>query len=114
METETVTVAEAASIPVGTYRCVDAAGRKVLVAHLEDGFHAVENRCTHAGRAFDGTPLLKGGQIQCPLHGARFDLRTGAAKSAPAFIRLPVYPVRVEDGLVKVTVPRKPPPLFPI
>jgi 3-phenylpropionate/trans-cinnamate dioxygenase ferredoxin subunit len=105
-------VAKTDEVPVGTYRCFDVDGRKILVAHLDDGFHAVENRCTHAGQSFDGSPLLKGGLIVCPLHGARFDLRTGAPRTAPAFLKLPVYPVRVADGSIAVKVPKRPPPLF--
>jgi 3-phenylpropionate/trans-cinnamate dioxygenase ferredoxin subunit len=103
-------VAPAADIPVGSAKCLDINGRSVLVAHLPDGFHAVENRCSHAASPLDCRRILKGGQVLCPLHGARFDLRTGAAKTAPAFRPIPVYAVRVSDGTVEVAVPAKPAP----
>ena len=41
----------------------------------------------------------------CPRHGARFDIRTGRALSLPAYEPVATFPVRVEDGVVKVTVP---------
>ena len=104
MQVEYTIVADATDIPLGSYKCLIIGGRSVLLAHLAGGFAAVENRCSHAGSAFAG-PILKGGQIACPVHGARFDLRTGVPKSAPAFLNIPVFPVRVENGKVAIAVP---------
>ncbi len=112
MNAEFTLVAKAEEIPPGTCRCFDVQGRKVLIAHLDDGFRAVENRCSHAASPLDPSRILKGGQILCPLHGARFDLRTGAAKAAPAFRPIATYQVRIVDGNLEVAVPPKPAPLF--
>ena len=64
-------------------------------------FYAVEDVCTH-----DGGPLgegkLDGCELICPRHGARFDVRTGAATRMPAIEPAPTYAVRVEDGDVLV------------
>jgi nitrite reductase/ring-hydroxylating ferredoxin subunit len=49
--------------------------------------------------------IYHGRQIACPIHGARFDLKTGAAKSPPAFTSLMVFPVRVADGRIEVGIP---------
>jgi 3-phenylpropionate/trans-cinnamate dioxygenase ferredoxin subunit len=111
MEIQFIVIGRAEEIPVGTTKCLDILGRGLLVAHLEDGFYAVENRCSHAASPLDGRRVLKGGQIMCPLHGARFDLRTGAAKTAPAFRGIPTYPARIVDGQIEVAVP---PRLAPI
>ena len=94
-------------IPHGACKPVEVNGRDLLIARLPDGFHAVENRCSHAASPLDPSRILKGGQILCPLHGARFDLRTGAAKTAPAFRPITVYPVRIADGWVEVAAPPK-------
>ncbi len=40
----------------------------------------------------------------CPRHGANFDLRSGRALTLPAYEPVSVYPVRVEDGMIKVEV----------
>src|SRR5437588_207840 len=92
METQFTVIGRVEDIPRGTAKCLDVLGRGLLVAHLDDGFHAIENRCSHAASQLDGTRILKGGQVMCPLHGARFDIRTGAAKTAPAFRGIPTYP----------------------
>jgi len=99
--------ARAEDIPPGTCKPVDVNGRSVLIAHLPDGFRAVENRCSHAASPLDASRILRGGQVLCPLHGARFDLKTGAAKTAPAFRPIAVYQIRVIDGWVQVAVPPK-------
>ena len=43
---------------------------------------------------------LHGFEIECPRHGARFDVRTGAARCAPAYEPTAVFPVKVEDGAI--------------
>ena len=92
------------SLPAGAYKSFDVNGRKILVAHLADRFTAVENRCSHAGSTFAG-PIIRGNQIACPIHGARFDLVTGAPKCAPAFHDIAVFPVRIVQGRIEVAVP---------
>ena len=47
--------------------------------------------------------------IQCPRHGARFDVRTGAVLSMPAIVPIRTYPVREQDGRVQVGLPRTAP-----
>jgi 3-phenylpropionate/trans-cinnamate dioxygenase ferredoxin subunit len=111
MDIEFAPAARVEDIPPGTCKCLEVNGRSILLAHLPDGFHAVEDRCSHAASPLDGSRILKGGQVLCPLHGARFDLRTGAAKTAPAFRPIAVYKVRVVDGRVEVAAPPKPVPL---
>jgi 3-phenylpropionate/trans-cinnamate dioxygenase ferredoxin subunit len=88
-------------IPPGEKRVVDVDGILVVVANLGGQFHAIEDVCTH-----DGGPLgegrLENGQIICPRHGARFDVRTGAALTLPAFEPAPIHEVRVINGDVLV------------
>jgi 3-phenylpropionate/trans-cinnamate dioxygenase ferredoxin component len=61
----------------------------------EGEFFATDNRCTHA-EALMSEGYLEDGCIECPLHQARFDIRTGAALCAPATEPLRTYPVKRE------------------
>ncbi len=54
----------------------------------------VEDRCSHDGAPLGDSPV-EGGEIECPRHGARFDLRSGEVRRAPAFAPLLVYPTRI-------------------
>ncbi len=71
---------------------------------LPDGFYAIEDICTH-----DGGPLAEGEidehQVICPRHGARFDIRTGAALTLPAVTPVESYPVRVEGNELYIGLP---------
>ena len=80
-------------------------GHAVLVCRTKNGaVYAVENRCSHAfSRLTRGK--LRGTKIFCPLHGAPFDLCTGAALGAPASAPIRTYAVRVEDGAILVEIP---------
>jgi 3-phenylpropionate/trans-cinnamate dioxygenase ferredoxin subunit len=85
-------------------RIVVEIGRHVIaVFNLNGEYYAVADLCTHDdGPLADGK--VYGYEIECPRHGARFDLRDGSVTAPPAFIPIPVYPVRVEGDEVQVGV----------
>ena len=78
-------------------------GVEMLVCRIEDEFHAVEDRCSHA-RSVLHTGKRSGHVITCPLHGAKFDLRDGACLAAPAMRPIKSLATRLEDDQVVVTV----------
>ncbi len=91
----------------GRMRSCRVGERELVVCHTRDGIFAVDNICTHAfARLSEG--YLKGTRLTCPLHGARFDVRTGAVLGGPATIPLVAYPTRVVDGMVEVALPPEP------
>lgn len=105
MTAEFIDVAALDDVPKGTCKALSVGGIRVIVAHLSDGLHALENRCSHANAPLMTGKIYHGRQIACPIHGARFDLKTGEAKSPPAFTSLMKFPVRAIDGRVQVAVP---------
>lgn len=73
----------------------------ILVANLDGEFHALEDRCSHEDYELSaGTVDATEGSIECLLHAARFDLRSGRALCGPAYAPVPKFPVKVEDGVV--------------
>lgn len=96
-----VRVASAADIPPGAKKIVEVDGVEAVVVNLDGVFYAIENVCTHDGGPL-GEGALEGCQLICPRHGARFDVRTGAALTMPAFEPAPTYAVRVADGDVLI------------
>ena len=96
-----VTVAKAHEIPVGQFKPVHAQGKRLLICHPLEGFYAVDDTCTHDdGPLADG--WLDGAAIECPRHGARFDVRTGKVLCLPAAVAIGSYPVRIEGGDLQV------------
>ena len=77
-------------------------GDKRVALFRSDGqYFVTDNVCTHQFALLsDG--FVEDGCIECPLHEARFDIRTGKALCGPATESLNVYPVRVEDSDVLV------------
>jgi len=82
----------------------DVEDRKIAIYRLADGYHAIDDICTH-----DGGPLaegeVEGDVVICPRHGARFSIRTGAALAFPAVTPVDTYPVRVEGEDLLVGLP---------
>ena len=87
----------------GSWRVVHIDNVSIMVLRVDGEFYAMKDECTH-----DGSPLsdgeLEGCEMICPWHGARFDVRNGHVLAPPAYEDVPVYPVRVIDGMVQVTI----------
>lgn len=75
-------------------------GKQLLICHSIGQFFVIENRCSHAQEPLD-CGRIRAGWVACPVHGARFDLATGAAKNPPAKDPIVTYPARVVDGWVE-------------
>jgi 3-phenylpropionate/trans-cinnamate dioxygenase ferredoxin subunit len=94
-------------LPPGSHRVLEHAGPEGIgVYNCGDGLFAIEDRCTHDdGKLCEGEWDAAACEVICPRHGARFDVRTGEARTLPAYIPVATYPVRVrEDGVVVVDV----------
>jgi 3-phenylpropionate/trans-cinnamate dioxygenase ferredoxin subunit len=103
MSHETVTVAKTAEIAVGQFKAVQVNGKHLLVCHIESGFYVVDDTCTHDdGPLADG--WLEGTAIECPRHGARFDVTSGKVLCLPAAVPIQSYPVRVDGDEIKVNL----------
>ena len=83
----------------GEHRVVDADGTMIAVFNVDGDLYAIEDVCTHDGGELTGG-ALNGHEIECPRHGARFDIRTGVALCAPAYEPTAKFPVKLEDGVV--------------
>jgi len=89
------------NLPETSVNVVAIDGVEVAVFNIAGGFYAIEDVCTHDGGTLaDG--FVTGFEIECPRHGARFDLRTGAVTAPPACESVRTYAVRVRDGRVEV------------
>ncbi|HET7690529.1 MAG TPA: non-heme iron oxygenase ferredoxin subunit [Nocardioidaceae bacterium] len=79
----------------------DGGWEDVAVVRDGDDFYAIRDECSHAAIALSEGEV-EGCEIECWLHGSRFDLRTGKPLSLPASEPVPVYPVKVEGDDVLV------------
>ena len=96
-----VTVGKSSDVPVGQARVVTAQGRRLALCNVNGTIHVIDDTCTHDdGPLGEGT--LIGHAIECPRHGARFDVRTGAVLSMPAAFPVKAYKSRIENGEIQV------------
>jgi 3-phenylpropionate/trans-cinnamate dioxygenase ferredoxin subunit len=97
-----------AELPDGSHRVFPEIGPEGIgVYHCGGTLHAIEDRCTHDdGKLCEGDWDVERCEVICPRHGARFDVRSGAALTLPAYLPVASYPVRVrDDGMVVVDLP---------
>ena len=96
-----VRVASTSEVPEGGIKKVMLGGQQLLLANVKGKFYAIGNICTHVGGPLD-KGRLEGHEVECPLHGSRFEVTTGQVKRGPAARPEPVYEVKVEGSEVKL------------
>jgi metal-sulfur cluster biosynthetic enzyme/nitrite reductase/ring-hydroxylating ferredoxin subunit len=96
-------VAAVADIPDPGRELVEVDGEVVALFHVDGRFYCIDDVCTHDGGTL-AEGQLEGFKIACPRHGARFDVRSGAALSMPAVRPTRTHAVKVEDGGVWVAL----------
>ena len=98
-----IKVAKAAEIPAGSGKLVEASGKQIALFTADGKYYALDNTCTHVGGPLcEGE--VQGATVECPWHGARFDLTTGKALGGPARGDVACYPVRLEGDDIEVEI----------
>jgi 3-phenylpropionate/trans-cinnamate dioxygenase ferredoxin subunit len=82
---------------------LEKAGKTICVTRVGDEVFAMDDTCTHSEASLSEGDVTDF-KIECWLHGAEFDLRTGEAITLPANIALETYPVRIEANSVTVEI----------
>ena len=99
-----IRIAAADDLQDDEVRAVTVGSARIALYRSDGEFFATDNRCTHAeAQMSDG--YLEDGCIECPLHQARFDIRTGAALCAPATEPLRTHAVRRDGNDVYIADP---------
>lgn len=92
-------------IPVGSCKVVQNGISRIAVFRLKDGFFAIDDVCTHDHAYLSEGNLVDDRTIECPWHGAQFDVPTGKVMCMPATEDVKVYRTEVHDGAVFIEVP---------
>lgn len=103
MSRDFVKVAHRGELSPGKMKRVDLDGHRILLANVDGRYYATDDTCTHEEASL-ATGFLQGEIVKCPLHGSRFNLRTGAVLDDPAEENLRTYSVRLDgdDILVRL------------
>ena len=96
-----VKVARVEEVLPGQGKTIEAGGVQIALFNVDGAFFAIDNTCTHAGGPL-GEGTLEKNQVECPWHGAHFDVKSGEALSPPAFEKVASYKVRVNGSDIEV------------
>ena len=100
-----VKVASVSDIGPGDMKVVEVGGEQVLLVNVAGTIHACDDVCTHSYASLSEGDL-DGAEIQCPLHGAMFNVATGAVITPPAEEALRSFEIRIEGDDVLVGPPK--------
>ena len=95
--------AKVSEVPPGMKKLVEVDFVPVLLFNIDGEFYAMEDVCTHDGGPL-GEGLLDDEEIECPRHGARFNVKTGKALCMPAVEDIECFPVKIEDDEILVCI----------
>jgi 3-phenylpropionate/trans-cinnamate dioxygenase ferredoxin component len=103
--TEIVDICTLEELQPGEMRLVEQDGLEIGVFNCAGTVYAIEDRCSH-----DDGPLVEGildqeaCTIECPRHGALFDLKTGKPLTLPAYQPVDTFPVIIDNDMIKLEV----------
>ena len=80
---------------------ISVGGKGILLANVDGIFYATDEMCTHEDARLC-TGSLRDESVKCPLHGSRFNLKTGKVMDDPADEDLRTYPLRIEDNQILI------------
>lgn len=90
-----VKAAQVSDIAPGQVKVIELEDEDIALCNVDGKIYAIADVCTHDDGPL-GEGYLHNGQIECPRHGARFDVQTGKALSLPAIVPIPTYDVKIE------------------
>lgn len=99
----TVNLGPLDSLPDESGRRFDVGDERIAVFHVGDGVYAIADRCSHAEASLAEGELFET-EVECPRHGAVFDVTTGRPLTLPATKPVATYATEVVDGDVLVTI----------
>jgi 3-phenylpropionate/trans-cinnamate dioxygenase ferredoxin subunit len=88
-------------VPSGKVKVYEVGGREIAVCNASGDLFAIDNVCSHDEGSLDQGELL-GFEVECPRHGARFDIRSGEVTEEPAFLPIDTFKVRVIGNDIEI------------
>ena len=103
--TPLVDICPVSELPPGATRVVEVEDLEIGIVNCGGEILAIEDRCTHDdGDLFEGDIDFDACTVECPRHGSLFDLKSGKPLNLPAYVPVETFPVRVEDGVIRVEI----------
>jgi len=99
-----VKAAVRSEIKPGTMAAFEIEGLPIGICHVGESFYAIGDLCTHDGAPLEGGEVV-GDEIECPRHGARFDVKTGKAMCLPAVTPVPTYRLELKGEEIWIAIP---------
>jgi|SRR3989344_6401736 len=98
-----VEVLKISDLPEGSLRTIKVEDREVTVTRVGLNYYAFDDTCSHKKCSL-GEGFLEGTTIECPCHGAKFDIASGQVKALPATEPIKTYPIRLEGDTIFIGV----------
>jgi len=103
MSEKFVKLASLSHLAIGQLLRVEHSGKALCLAYVDGRVYAVDDMCSHEEASL-AKGSLHGDCVKCPLHGSRFDLKTGAALDEPAEDSINTYAVRLDGDDILVAI----------
>ena len=99
-----VTIANTDELQPGERKLIELDGNPIALFNIDGKYYCIADVCSH-----DDGPVAEGDiesyEIECPRHGARFDVRTGKVICFPAIVDIPTYTVHIVADEIRIAIP---------
>lgn len=101
-----IKIAKMSELAPGQFKSVEIEGERIALFNANGKLYALKDICTHDGGILTGG-TVRGHIVECPRHGAQFDIRTGAVVRMPAYVSVETFTVHVEGEEVFVKLDQR-------
>ena len=83
---------------------ITISGKDIVLFYINDKYYALDDCCTHADAELSSGAIIQDSQIECPLHGACFDIKSGEVTQGPAFTPVKTYILNEKDDNIYILI----------
>lgn len=98
-----IKVCNLSEIPNGSKKKFEINDEEVTICNINNQVFAINDNCSHDEASLE-EGFIDEYEIECPRHGAKFDIRTGEVTCLPAISRIKTYKSKVKDGVIELEI----------
>ena len=98
-----IKICDLSEIPNGSIKKFEINDEEITICNINNQIFAINNNCSHDEASLQ-EGFIDGYEIECPMHGAKFDIRTGEVTCLPAVSPIKTYNIKINNGAIELEI----------
>ena len=98
-----IKICDLSEIPNGSTKKFEINDEEITICNINNQIFAINDNCSHDEASLQ-EGFIDGYEIECPMHGAKFDIRTGEVTCLPAVSQIKTYNIKINNGAIELEI----------